>query len=235
MIRIRHITAFIVIALLTSCGGDSLNCGKRRYSSPDILELKEKAAKQEIQVKAGRLEPGKLSLTYQQLGEKYLAKKMWNPAIETFHKTLELGRDNSLVHYSLGVAYGNRFTSEKNASDMEKAEYHYRQSLKITPSYKSAAYGLAILLFYIKEEKKEAIGILETLVTGRKAMYREKMALGRFYFDAGETSRALSHYQSLCNELDASRESPEIKEYRRICRDNVDKLMSGMPSPKGGR
>jgi tetratricopeptide (TPR) repeat protein len=232
MIPLKRLIIVLFIFTLTSCG-DSLKCGPRRYHGPGIAELNKTIAEQERRVKEGGETPAKLALSYQKLGEKYLENKMWNPAIETFMKALELGRENPLVHYSLGVAFGNKAKSDNSAPDLEKAEFHYRKALAINPGHKSAAYGLAILTFYLKGEKEEGIRILEELVEGHKSYYHERMALGRFYFDAGKTTRALAHYQTLCGDLEAARDNPLISEYRKACKDNADSLMLHS-APRGG-
>jgi tetratricopeptide (TPR) repeat protein len=226
---------FIVCAciVLAACGDiackDKLSC-KRPYRGPGISELLTTIAEQERRVKSGDESPAKLALSYQKLGEKYLENSMWDASIETFGKALALGRENPLVHYSLGVAYANRAKDSKATADIEKSEFHYRKALAINPSYKSASYGLAILLFYVKDDKDEGIKMLESLVAGRKSMYHERMALGRLYYDAGRYTTALSHYQSLCADLDAARDNPLIAEYRKACRDNAHRLMESMSS-----
>lgn len=228
----RHFILF-TCAFLITCGDmackEKLSC-RRQYRAPGIFELLNTIAEQEKRVKTGDESPAKLALSYQKLGEKYLENSMWDASIETFGKALTLGRENPLVHYSLGVAFANRAKEGKASSDIEKAEFHYRKALAINPSYKSASYGLAILLFYVKDEKDEGIKILESLVEGRKSMYHERMALGRFYYDAGRYPTALSHYQALCADLDSARDNPLIAEYRKACRDNAQRLMESMSS-----
>lgn len=226
----RHLI-LLACAFFITCGDmackEKLSC-RRQYRGPGISELLATIADQERRVKSGDETPAKLALSYQKLGEKYLENGMWDASIETFGKALTLGRENPLVHYSLGVAYANRAKDGKAAADIEKSEFHYRKALAINPSYKSAAYGLAILLFYVKDEKEEGIKMLESLVEGRKSMYHERMALGRLYYDAGRYITALSHYQALCADLDAARENPLIAEYRKACRDNAQKLMESI-------
>ncbi len=228
----RHLI-ILACAFIVTCGDmackEKLSC-RRQYRGPGISELLVTIAEQERRVKSGDESPDKLALSYQKLGEKYLENGMFDASIEIFGKALALGRENPLVHYSLGVAYANRAKDGKAPADIEKSEFHYRKALAINPSYKSAAYGLAILLFYVKDEKEEGIKMLESLVEGRKSMYHERMALGRLYYDAGRYSTALSHYQSLCADLDAARDNPLISEYRKACRDNAQKLMENISS-----
>ncbi len=228
----RHLI-ILACAFIVTCGDmackEKLSC-RRQYRGPGISELLVTIADQERRVKSGDESPDKLALSYQKLGEKYLENGMFDASIETFSKALALGRENPLVHYSLGVAYANRAKDGKAIADIEKSEFHYRKALAINPSYKSAAYGLAILLFYVKDEKDEGIKMLESLVEGRKSMYHERMALGRLYYDAGRYSTALSHYQTLCADLDAARDNPLISEYRKACRDNAHKLMESISS-----
>lgn len=228
----QHLIVCACIFLM-ACGDmacrEKLSC-RRQYRGPGISELLSTIAEQERRVKSGDESPARLALSYQKLGEKYLENSMWDASIETFGKALSLGRDNPLVHYSLGVAYANRAKDGKGAADIEKAEFHYRKALAINPSYKSAAYGLAIFLFYVKDEKEEGIKMLESLVAGKKSMYRERMALGRFYYDAGRYTTALSHYQALCADLDAARDNALVAEYRKACHDNAHQLMESISS-----
>ncbi len=228
-----HHLIVLSCAFLVTCGDmackEKLSC-RRQYHGPGISELLSTIADQERRVKSGDESPAKLALSYQKLGEKYLENRMWDASIETFGKALALGRENPLVHYSLGVAYANRAKEGKGAPDIEKAEFHYRKALAINPSYKSAAYGLAIFIFYVKDEKDEGIRMLESLVEGRKTMYHERMALGRLYYDAGRYTTALSHYQTLCSDLDAARDNSLIAEYRKACHDNAHQLMESISS-----
>ncbi|MCX7679060.1 MAG: tetratricopeptide repeat protein [Spirochaetes bacterium] len=217
------IMCIVFICIDIACK-DKLSC-KRQYRGPGISELLETIAEQEKRVKSGDESPTKLALSYQKLAEKYLESRMWDASIETFNKALALGRDNPLVHYSLGVAYANKAKEGKTQVDVEKAEFHYRKAIELNPSYSSAIYGLAIFLFYVKEDKEEGIRMLESLVANKKGMYRERMALGRLYFDSEKYATALAHYQSLCADLDAARDNPLIVEYRTACRDNIQKLM----------
>ncbi|HPJ37945.1 MAG TPA: hypothetical protein PLT75_05850 [Spirochaetota bacterium] len=229
-------TALCSILCLQGCG--DFSCGdilKPRFANmgkgADIRALKEKINTYETGVKSGSVSPRKLAIAYQQLGERYIAKKMWDPAIDAMKKAIGLGRTNVIVHHALGTAYAYKARETENADFGNLAEHHYKKALEVSPAFVDAAYGLALLQFYVQDKKEEGIRTLEELSAQRPSFYRGRFALGRFYYETGDTRKSLSVYETLYSNLEEAHSSPDVREYRRLCKENIDRLMQEMSAP----
>lgn len=218
---------------LQGCG--DFSCAdilKPRFSKmgkgADILTLKEKIRTYEEGVKSGSESPRKLAIAYQQLGERYLTKKMWDSAIDAMKKAIGHGRSNVIVHHALGTAYAYKARETEDAAFSEQAEYHYKKALAVSPAFVDSAYGLALLQFYVQQKREEGIRTLEELSAQRPAYYRGRFALARFYYETGNPRQSLAVYESLYASLEEAHSSPDVREYKRLCKENIDRLMEEM-------
>lgn len=236
----KHIPVALLVLLcisplLPGCG--DFTCSdilKSRFAGmgkgADIPALKEKIRTLEAGVKNGSVPPRKLAIAYQQLGERYLAKKMWDLSIEAMKKAIGHGRSNIIVHHALGTSYAYKAQETGNSSFGGQAEYHYKKALEISPSYVDAAYGLALLQFYVQQKQEEGIRTLEELSAQRPAFYRGRFALARFYYETGDSRKSLAVYENLYSTLEEAHNSPHVTEYKRLCKENIDHLMEEMSS-----
>lgn len=226
------IITFISISLcITGCGEDSWISdlftlkSVKTVRDENVEQLKKKASEYEKELDEKLRSADSLSIVYQKLGEKYLDGKAWTSAIEAFKKSIGYGRNTSSVHYSLAVAYANRGSGLANKDDIEKAEHHYKKALEISPDNYEASYGLGILLFYRKQERKEAVKIMENIVQRKKDFYRARFALGRFYYELNKINKSLSIYENIHYDLESKTDSPEVKKYKKESRRNIERLM----------
>jgi len=168
--------------------------------------------------------------SYKKLGIKYTEMKSWTPAIDTLTKAIEHGQSGAHVHYWLGIAYANRGNELKNKSDIDKAEASYKRALEKIPSFINAEYGLALLYFYLKDDRAEGIQMMNDIVRKKPDYFDAHFALGRFYYEAGDKRKSLSVYQSLYSLLDARKESPHTAELKKKCSENITQLMLELKS-----
>ena len=124
-----------------------------------------------------------------------------------------------------------RHGKRKNASFGEQAEHHYKKALEVSPAFVDAAYGLALLQFYVQQKREEGIRTLEELSAQRPAFYRGRFALARFYYEAGDTRKSLAVFENLYSSLEEAHSSPNVREYKRLCKENIDRLMQEMSAP----
>ena len=115
----------------------------------------------------------------------------------------------------------------ENKDDIDKAVYHYEKALQMEPNYIEAKYGLAILLFYRKNERSKAIQIMDEIAKQNPKFYRARFALGRFYYENKDPGKSLSIYQDLYTDLDKM-DSPLATEYRQACKENIQRITSEM-------
>lgn len=166
----------------------------------------------------------KIGVLYQNLGGKYNEKGAWDPAIDALQKALGYGRSTPLVHYQLAIAYANRGTQLENKDDIDKGQMHYEKALQIDPNFIEAKYGLAILLFYQKDNsRKKAVQLMEEIAKQKPTFYRARFALGRFYYENKDLNKSLSVYQDLYTDLEKM-DSPLAKEYKQACKENIQRI-----------
>jgi tetratricopeptide (TPR) repeat protein len=223
----------LIVLLFLSCNEKScmeiIQCNpmrqmSRRTQDKQIEEIKDRINKLESENKDKNLQL--LGDLYSNLGNKYLEIQQWDPAIEAFKNALKNGRINHNIYYSMGIAYGNRGKTTKNMDDINKAQSFYEKSLELEPGFYSAGYGLAILLFFEKNEKEKAIAILENITAKHRSFYIGRFALGRFYYETDELIKALNIYELLCSDLENVPDSEIIIEYRAQCRENLTRIRS---------
>jgi tetratricopeptide (TPR) repeat protein len=189
-----------------------------------IEELQKKALQAENDFKKDIQEAERIGVTYEKLGEKYLDLKDWTPAITSLEKAIEYGSSGAPVHYMLGVAYANRAMEIQEEADIEKAEFHYRRALTISPDHYPSRYGLAITLYSLKDEKDEGIKELNRVVSEKPEFYEAQFALARFHYETGNPSRSLGIYENLYDEIRDKPDSPRMKYFRKSCIDNISRL-----------
>ncbi len=227
-------TAVIMIALpfavMQGCkdisGCNTMRSAINRDKNTVIADLTEqiKEIEDDDEEKARSL--GRLQSLYFQLGTQYLDQKLWDMAIPAFSSSLKYGKKAPVVYYSMAVAYANRGAENKNRDDLDRAESYYKKTLEIDSSYYEASYGLAVLLFFEKDDKEKALSIMEETAAKNPKFYMAKFGLGRFYYELGQPEKALANYRSLQKDLEKLPDSEAIREYRDQCAENIQRIVS---------
>lgn len=207
----------------------------KKVKGPRIEALKKEALLAEDEFKknlssADRAE--KAGYSYEKLGESYLQNKDWTPAIESLEKAVEYGRSGARVHHALGVAYANRGKDLGNDEDINKAEVHYKRAIEKNPRMMDSVYGLAVLNFYVKNDRETAISLLKSIRVADPKYYDASFALAKMYYENGDPAASLAAYEELYAVLSKEKESPRIKEYRNNCKENITRLMMELSGSK---
>ena len=197
----------------------------KNVKKDEIVRLKQEAGKYEKKVAERMANTEQLGAIYQELGEKYNDRRSWDPAIDALKKAIGYGRDSARVHYQLALAYANRGVELDSSSDLDKAEHHYKKALSMQSLYPEARYSYSIFLYYQRDKKEKAIRMLEELVIAEPSYYEARFALGRFYYEDRNPQKALSIYEQLYADLEKQPESARVKEYRKNCRQNIERIM----------
>ncbi|HPV43847.1 MAG TPA: hypothetical protein PKX40_21920, partial [Spirochaetota bacterium] len=82
-----------------------------------------------------------------------------------------------------------------------------------------------ILLFFQKNEKNEALSLIEEVVGRNRKNYMARFTQARFYYEMDQLPRALSIYEDLNADLEKLPPSGVIDEYKKNCRDNIQRIM----------
>ncbi len=209
-----------------------LQCNMRRdykvNTDKKIIDLREKIADIEKEQAKDITASNRLLDYYNQLGTIYLDKRLWDMAIESFQNCMKNGTPGPAIYYSLGLAYGNRGYERNSKEDIELAEQNYRKAIELKTDYADAVYGLAIILFYHRDAKEEALTMVETLSGNNRRYYPARFALARFNYEKGNREKALRTYEELHADLEKLPSSEIINEYRTRCKENISIIMAEM-------
>ena len=168
----------------------------------DLKELMDRVKGHESEIKK-KIEAGdSLADLYEALGVAFLLRKNWELSIENCEKAISFGNVAHDIHRRLATAYSNRGRELNNESDFDKAVYHYRLALEKNPENYDAMYGLSLVLYFEKNEKKTGIEIIKDLIENKPDYYEARMACARMLYEDGNRHGALSVYQSLLEDLD---------------------------------
>lgn len=238
MKTVRRFIAFVVIVVAVLLAAKYLKCGYLRDFSPDsdekIQEIRKKIAPLEKEEIKDTKTLDILANQYSRLGTIYIEKGLWDLSIEHYEKAIKYGKNTPGVYYSAGLAYANRGREKNDIADIDRAESLYRKAISMQGNYVDAQNALAILLFYHKDERKSAVEIMEGVVARNKKNYMARFTLGRFYYELGKLSRALSIYEDLNADFDRLPPSEIISEYRKNATENIQRIMSEMRKEKAG-
>ncbi len=233
-IRVYLIIAIALVAVFVL--SKYFNCGYLRSFKPSTDKRIER-----IRDKIGDLEGerikdvntlARLADQYTQLGTIYLEQKLWNQAIENYQKGIKYGKNTAGVFYSIGLGYANRGSERDSRQDIDKAEFYYNKAIEMQGNFYDAQTALAILLFYQKNEKEKALSIIEGVASRDKSAYIARFTLARFYYEMNNPDKALSVYEELESDLDKLPPSGIINEYKRQCRENIQRIMSEVSARK---
>ncbi|HPS57737.1 MAG TPA: tetratricopeptide repeat protein [Spirochaetota bacterium] len=222
--------AVAVIFLVLNAVFGFFNCGMRReYRGVDdkfIRDIRDKITMLEKEEVKDPAAIGRLAEQYNLLGTIYLEKELYGPAIDALNNSMKYGNTSAPIYYSLGLAYANRSVATNSADDLDKAEACYRKAIEKRPGFQDSMYGLAVLLFYHRDKKEEAMNLVNEIVAKNPAFYEARFAQGRFLYETGNREQALSVYQSLASDLEKLPPSGIVNEYKSNCSNNINTLIS---------
>ncbi len=232
MKKVIYFIVFFIVASAIVFAARFFNCGLlREYtvnSDKKIEELKKKiAVLEEEKIKDTRT-MSSLANNYTYLGTLYVDKRLWDHAIDCYEKGIRYGKDTPGVYYSIGLAYGNRGVDRDSDEDIDRAERYYRKAVAMQNDYSDAQNALAILLFYHKNKKDEALMLVEEVVGRNSKNYLARFTQARFYYEMDKLPRALSLYEDLNADLEKLPPSQVKDEYVKNCRDNIQRIMMEM-------
>lgn len=228
----KTITGFLItsIIIFPACDKESLKdffmLGSVKKVQSETLEELEKKAHDLADNSSKETGSGeKLGIVYQKIGDKYLQRKTWTSAIEAYEKAIGYGRDSSVVHYTIAVAYANRGRELQKTQDIDRAEFHYKRAVEISPDNYRARYGLGILYAYTKDDKTKGLKVFRDLIALNRNYFDARFAIGRIYYELGEKRKSLSTYEDLYSDLKQQKKSPQMDEYIKNCKLNIERLM----------
>jgi tetratricopeptide (TPR) repeat protein len=177
------------------------------YRNQSLLDLEKKVKKYEGQINK-RIEAGdRLLYVYEALGTKFLLRQNFTEAVRFLEKAVAAGNDGDEVHRNLATAYSNLGRSLNSAKDYDQALYHYKLALEKNPDNRRASYGYALVLFYGVDRRREALQVMDRLITEHSDFLDPYFAYGRMLYESGEAGKALGVYKRLLQVRGSGRDS----------------------------
>lgn len=218
----------IATVLIVTTSFDFFHCNVRReltgVNDKFIKDIRDKITMLEKEEVKDPAAIGRLAEQYNLLGTIYVERELWTPAIDALNNSLKYGNNSPSIFYSLGLAYANRSVQMNSADDLDKAESCYRKAIEKRPGFHDSMYGLAVLLFYHRDKKEEAMKLVNEIVAGNPAFYEARFAQGRFLYETGNKEQALSVYRSLESDLEKLPPSEIVNNYKSNCSSNIEAL-----------
>jgi cytochrome c-type biogenesis protein CcmH/NrfG len=139
------------------------------------------------------------------LGRRYLVAGSYNLALEALKEAEFLQPYSAFVKKDLGECY--YFLGASSLEQIERDEYfdtsreYYQKALEIDPELLEARYGYSLVLYYGFEDVQGAIDQMMLVANEEPENVDARFALGRYYYDQGEYSKALGEYIEITNLL----------------------------------
>ncbi len=148
----------------------------------------------------------RIGIWYKILGRRYMDKKMYKKAIESFQSALEYFPENQHVFYQIGVCAAIIAKSTLDYPGMglaEKQAYFdlsvsaYKRAVELDPNYTRAVYALSVLYVFELNRPEDAITIMEPVAAKEKKPLDSLFILGRAYYMTGQYEKAIAAYDRI--------------------------------------
>jgi tetratricopeptide (TPR) repeat protein len=153
------------------------------------------------------------------LGHQYLIAESFNLAREVLEEAEYLKPYSAYVKKDLGECYYFLGTStldeQEKERHFERSLAYYNKALEIRPDLTEAHYGLGLLLYFAYKDVDGAIEEMKLVLDQDVRDVDARFALGRFYYENGEYSKALGEY------LEITRILPKNSPRRIKAEDNI--------------
>ncbi|OJF77525.1 MAG: hypothetical protein BKP49_00610 [Treponema sp. CETP13] len=173
----------------------------------------------------------KTGVWYKILGSKYLDKKMYGKALESFKMAIQYYPDNANLYYYVGVCAGYMAKAsldfDANGSNsiqknyLALAESSYLQAIQFNPSYTRALYAIGVLYVFELNKPQLAISYLNRLLTVESKNLDGMMVLARAYYVTGDNDKAVAMYDSVIKETSDANRKTEAENNKRIVLDQA--------------
>ena len=163
----------------------------------------------------------RIGMWYKILGSRYLDKKMYKNALETFEKAVEIYPENQNLYYNIGVCAANM---AKGALDFEVrgqdvsikyfdlAARSYKRAIELDPRYSKAIYALSVLYVFELARPEEAIPLLEGEIEGKMKPLDELFLLAQAYVATSHNEKAIAAYKKIMELSGSAKQKKQAQE-----------------------
>ncbi len=171
----------------------------------------------------------KIGIWYKILGTRYLDKKMYGKALESFQKALEFYPENPNLYYYVGLCAGfvshsamdfsGRGDDSAKQNYLNLAENAFKQAIQIDSKYAKALYSLGVLYAFDLDNASEAIKYLERYVNIEKRDTDGMMVLARAYYMSYEFEKAVDMYDKVISISKSADRKAEAESNKKVVLD----------------
>jgi tetratricopeptide (TPR) repeat protein len=230
-VHIQHKAPVILLALVVALSGCGLS--KDRIAVYRAKQAVDRGSRdpEELSTVRGRLKKivntkiqaaRYLDTVNRVLGRKYMEMGSYNLAVEALREAEYLNPNNAYIKMDLGEC--SYLLSQSALDEDGKKEYllrsrnYYRKALELKSDLAEARYGYGLLLFFGFEDTEGAIREMRKILADEPGHVEAHFALGRFYFEAGDTGKALGEYLILTELL------PKSSPRRKKAEENIERI-----------
>lgn len=207
------------------------NMEKYSGNPGNIEEIKKGIEKYDSEAQELVEKNAKIGIWYKILGTRYLDRKMYGKALESFQSALEFYPENPNLYYYVGVSatyvshsaldFNGRGETESKMNYLKLAETAFKQALSIDENYSKALYSLGVLYAFDLDNGPEAVKYLERYVEIEKRDTDGMLVLARAYYMSSEFEKAAGVYDKIISITKSSQRKAEAEANKKVVLDAI--------------
>lgn len=207
------------------------NMEKYSGNPGNIEEIKRGIEKYDSEAQELVEKNAKIGIWYKILGTRYLDRKMYGKALESFQSALEFYPENPNLYYYVGVSatyvshsaldFNGRGETESKMNYLKLAETAFKQALSIDENYSKALYSLGVLYAFDLDNGPEAVKYLERYVEIEKRDTDGMLVLARAYYMSSEFEKAADVYDKIISITKSSQRKAEAEANKKVVLDAI--------------
>lgn len=207
------------------------NMEKYSGNPGNIEEIKKGIEKYDSEAQELVEKNAKIGIWYKILGTRYLDRKMYGKALESFQSALEFYPENPNLYYYVGVSatyvshsaldFNGRGETDSKMNYLKLAETAFKQALSIDENYSKALYSLGVLYAFDLDNGPEAVKYLERYVEIEKRDTDGMLVLARAYYMSSEFEKAADVYDKIISITKSSQRKAEAEANKKVVLDAI--------------
>lgn len=207
------------------------NIEKYSGNPGNIEEIKKGIEKYDAEARELAEKNAKIGIWYKILGTRYLDKKMYGKALESFQKAIEFYPENPNLYYYVGVsaAFVSHSALDFNGSGRNDAKMNYlrlsesafKQALNIDGRYAKALYSLGVLYVYDLDDGEQAVKYLERYVEIEKRDTDGMQVLASAYYMTSQFEKAAEMYDKIISITKSAERKADAESKKKVMLDAI--------------
>ncbi len=232
-------SALILSAFFCSCNYSNKSLLQKRLQNMEkysgnpgnIEEIKKGIEKYDSEAQELVEKNAKIGIWYKILGTRYLDKKMYGKALESFQKALEFYPENPNLYYYVGVSaafvshsaldFSGRGETDSKMNYLRLSENAFKQALAIDERYSKALYSLGVLYVYDLDDGEQAVKYLERYVDIEKRDTDGMMVLASAYYMTSQFEKAAEMYDKIISITKSAERKADAESKKKVVLDAI--------------